>query len=501
VVDAAGTGVCAGLARCLPPPAAGPGTPGASVEYRVERRPGASGGYRVRRDGAVAASAGTADEAVRWLAGDIDSAIAERSPDALFVHAGVVGWRGRAILVPGRSMTGKSTLVAALVREGALYYSDEYAVFDAEGRVHPYARPPVLRGSPPGEPAEGPAPAGGPPLPVALVVSTAYQAGAAWRPEVVRGARAALPVIDNTVLARAAPARTLRLAAGLASGVVALRGPRPEAGLVAPRLLEAVDALLDGRPPGPGAAAAPLRGGHAVARARALAERGPGGAGAPFEIRPARYVRVDGLLDAASHRRLLEHVLAREADFTASGILPPEGPSRVDPAHRRSRTLFDVEPVWGLLEPRLRPLLAHVRRELGLPWFPVGRIERQLAVHGEGDFFGAHTDNGRDAVAGRRLTCVYYFHARPRGFSGGELRLYDRLDRPGRTEAAPTYTDLEPADNTAVFFPSELYHEVRPVRRGSEGFAGSRFAINVWFWAGPPPPCLASPAPSRPPPA
>jgi serine kinase of HPr protein (carbohydrate metabolism regulator) len=66
--------------------------------------------------------------------------IAVRARSALFVHAGVVAWRGRAVLIPGASNAGKSTLVAELVRRGATYYSDEYAAIDAAGRVHPYAR-------------------------------------------------------------------------------------------------------------------------------------------------------------------------------------------------------------------------------------------------------------------------------------------------------------------------------------------------------------------------
>jgi len=57
----------------------------------------------------------------------------------------VVAWRGRAILLPGRSYVGKSTLVMELVRAGAVYYSDEYAVLDARGRVHPFAQPVALR--------------------------------------------------------------------------------------------------------------------------------------------------------------------------------------------------------------------------------------------------------------------------------------------------------------------------------------------------------------------
>jgi hypothetical protein len=62
--------------------------------------------------------------------------IALNAPEHVFVHAGVVGVGERAIVLPGRSFAGKTTLVAALVRAGAEYWSDEYAVLDADGLVH-----------------------------------------------------------------------------------------------------------------------------------------------------------------------------------------------------------------------------------------------------------------------------------------------------------------------------------------------------------------------------
>src|SRR5207247_125098 len=55
-------------------------------------------------------------------------------------HAGAVAHRGRIALLPGQSFAGKTTLTAALVELGALYYSDEFAVLDADGLVHPYAK-------------------------------------------------------------------------------------------------------------------------------------------------------------------------------------------------------------------------------------------------------------------------------------------------------------------------------------------------------------------------
>jgi hypothetical protein len=103
-----------------------------------------------------------------------------RAQDCLFVHAGVVGWQGWAILIPGRSMTGKTTLVKALVEARATYYSDEFAVLDKAGRVHPYPVPLSLRGENGQAGCKTPVVAlggriGVEPLQVGLVVVTEYR--------------------------------------------------------------------------------------------------------------------------------------------------------------------------------------------------------------------------------------------------------------------------------------------------------------------------------------
>ena len=80
------------------------------------------------------------DDLLETLDSDLRLQVGTRVQNQLFVHAGVVGWHGRAIVIPGRSFSGKTTLVAAFVKAGATYYSDEYAVLDSEGIVHPYPR-------------------------------------------------------------------------------------------------------------------------------------------------------------------------------------------------------------------------------------------------------------------------------------------------------------------------------------------------------------------------
>lgn len=87
----------------------------------------------------------TRDTLAEALAGDIEYAVAERSETYVFVHAGVVAINGAALIFPGESHSGKSTLVAALVDRGATYYSDEYAVVTNEGLVMPFPRHLSLR--------------------------------------------------------------------------------------------------------------------------------------------------------------------------------------------------------------------------------------------------------------------------------------------------------------------------------------------------------------------
>jgi hypothetical protein len=169
--------------------------------------------------------------------------LAIEAPGFTFVHAGVVDAGGCAVVIPGRSYTGKSTLVAELVRLGATYVSDEYAVLDPSGLVHPFAKPLSIRTGqhdrlgrlvpvPPALVADDPVRAG-------LVVLTSYAPGAQWRPSVRSRAEGAFALLQNTVSARLRPARALSATSRLASGAVFLAGQRGEAPETARALIEA----------------------------------------------------------------------------------------------------------------------------------------------------------------------------------------------------------------------------------------------------------------------
>jgi hypothetical protein len=168
--------------------------------------------------------------------------VAEGAPRHAFVHAGVVGWRGRAIVIPGSSFSGKSTLTAALVRAGATYYSDEYAVITRGGRVLPFARPLQLRRSDGALPDKVTAEAlggtsGGKSLPLGLVIETRYRSGCRWRPRRGTTGRGALALMSHAVPIQRRPAWTMRLLSRAAEAGAHLKGARGEAEEVAARTL------------------------------------------------------------------------------------------------------------------------------------------------------------------------------------------------------------------------------------------------------------------------
>jgi hypothetical protein len=188
------------------------------------------------------------DELLDTFESHLQLTVAEHAPRRIFVHAGVVGWNGRAILIPGLSFSGKTTLVDHLIRRGATYYSDEYAVLDQQGRVHPYPRALGLR-STRGQPAtkmaaeEMGAQVGSKPLRIGLVLSTRFKAGSRWRPRELTRGKGVLELMSNAVAARSQPELALSVLPKALQSAKILKGVRGEAS----EIVESI--LVESEPP------------------------------------------------------------------------------------------------------------------------------------------------------------------------------------------------------------------------------------------------------------
>ncbi len=170
------------------------------------------------------------------LESDLQLFVAQHSRAFVFVHAGVVGVSGKALVLPGTSGAGKTTLVRALLDAGATYYSDEYALLDTEGRVHPYPRALSVR-TKGGQKVrvavhQSVVRTGNRPLPLGLVVLAEYFKGGRWRPKRLGRGELVLALLSNTVPARERPAEvlaTLAKAVSKAEGFRSVRGSAEEA--------------------------------------------------------------------------------------------------------------------------------------------------------------------------------------------------------------------------------------------------------------------------------
>jgi hypothetical protein len=211
-----------------------------SRRYEASIHAEGSGSGRLSIDGGEPKYFSTVELLLDELESDMQMYVAEFATPYLFVHAGVVAWNGTAILLPGRSLAGKSTLVTSLVQAGATYYSDEYAVLDDQGRVWPYRRRVSLRNGPHGSARRldlAPHDAPCEPLPISLIALLRYAPDGAWQVDRLAPAEAIMRLVDQTVAVRSRPEDTLAYLSEAVEHAVVIEGQRGEVDDAVPLIL------------------------------------------------------------------------------------------------------------------------------------------------------------------------------------------------------------------------------------------------------------------------
>jgi hypothetical protein len=160
--------------------------------------------------------------------------LAVRTKEVTLIHAGVVAFGTRAVVLPGRSGVGKSTLVQALVDGGATYLSDEFAVLDSDGQLFPFHKPIALRlpVGPRSHRLLNAAP-GNERFECALIACVEFRENAAWEPVPMKPSEAYLELVQNTVTARLRPAEMMASIGLVVQRATAIRSfragaPHPE---------------------------------------------------------------------------------------------------------------------------------------------------------------------------------------------------------------------------------------------------------------------------------
>ena len=172
------------------------------------------------------------EDALESLGSAIRLTVAEFAVGRVFLHAGVVSWKNKAIVIPGRSFSGKTSLTAALVKRGAIYYSDEYAVLDEQGFVHPFPKTLSIRGviddyrQVEYSVEELGGIAGTEKTRISMVLITDYIFNAKWKPKILSSAKGIMEIIKHTVPIRQNPEFTLRVLNQVAEHAIIIKSRR-----------------------------------------------------------------------------------------------------------------------------------------------------------------------------------------------------------------------------------------------------------------------------------
>lgn len=193
---------------------------------------------------------------------------------------------------------------------------------------------------------------------------------------------------------------------------------------------------------------------------------------------PSPFVRLEHFLDGARHDELLALVSQQASAFEPStvGVAVGNGREpRVVPDARTSYRLAAIEPVAEWMRPLVAARIPMVFAQLGVAPFEPAEIEIKCTAYGDGNFFLAHSDNLGHPT--RRISYVYYFHSLPKRYTGGALILYDgNVADPSRFYP-DRFTRLDTVDDSIVFFPSGIVHEVDRVVSPSGRFEDARFTL------------------------
>ena len=190
-----------------------------------------------------------------------------------------------------------------------------------------------------------------------------------------------------------------------------------------------------------------------------------------------KHVHIENFLSTELHEGLLAFFLEHELDFPPSLV----GDHSLDTQSRLavSRTPDGFTHTDAILA-RITESLPSVCDALGIEAFKP-TYDLHLTAHQDGGFHKPHED--KDAYGIRQISFVYYFHAEPKAFEGGNLLVYAA---DGAWFNPDKFSRVPPLNNSIVFFPSELFHEVTPIQAIGEdqGFRSARLSFGGWIGKG-----------------
>ena len=192
-----------------------------------------------------------------------------------------------------------------------------------------------------------------------------------------------------------------------------------------------------------------------------------------------KFALFDDFLPESEATALLDFAIARRTVFAPTGIML-NAKNRTDQAWRRSSEYqLALESLTTAFETAIRSRFEEFCAAAGTPPFALHALDLTLSAHCDGDYYRRHFDTmtaaERAGTAGDRVvSCVYYLHREPCGFSGGELLVYPLVGDGEPLAIAPRH-------NRLAVFPSIAPHEVAQTHVPGNAWEDARFSLNCWL--------------------
>lgn len=189
------------------------------------------------------------------------------------------------------------------------------------------------------------------------------------------------------------------------------------------------------------------------------------------------YLQINNFFSTEDHQKLLNLTLANQNNFFSSEVINQES------QYRQSYILLPEHfaEFHELITQKILTARPQVMEQLKIQMFLVAHLEIQITAHFHGGYYKIHQDVDGGKAANRKLTYVYYFNQQPQPFYGGDLRLYQTKIQGEEAIIQEKFTQIQPLNNSIIFFDSRCKHEVLPVYCPSQQFADGRFTLNGWI--------------------
>lgn len=209
---------------------------------------------------------------------------------------------------------------------------------------------------------------------------------------------------------------------------------------------------------------------------------------------PVYAIIFDDFFDDDINKDIIKEAIKNQKQFRYGTVGFNDNKPRSDPKYRTNIVAF-YDDMYG--EKREDSILLkniditlksdEMRQILSSSKFPINMYsltnthETQVSRYGDEQFYKWHLDNSSGNTS-RLITLVYYFNNEPVKFEGGELSLtnspsfHDKL-----IDKNPNILDIEPKNNRAIVFASNIQHSVKPVKNKSYEFEDGRFSVNCWI--------------------